>query len=374
MNGNRRVLFYADLTRPFVPSDLDTRPLGGSETALVRVTRGLAAAGWSVVVAAHPQDRAGSYNGVEFLNVDDETWRRADPHVVIVFRQLPHALRRLPGSIRVLWAHDHIGIYPELPRGIRRAALGMGWRLAYPLFARRAPMIVAVSEWLRACFVRYARWPDDAVHAIGNAIEPAFFPQSDHDTPRNGSFRVAYTSVPERGLALLVEQIMPLIWRALPEVELHVFSYRPLDTYQSRTGADRRVIFRGGLRQPELARELTRFDLWLYPTDFPETSCIAAMEAQAAGVPGITSRRFALTETVQDRQTGVLIDGPVGSHEYVQQFAMAAIDLLKDQERRARMGRQARERMLAEFTWDKAVKKWDELLWQIVTPDFVTRS
>ena len=30
--------------------------------------------------------------------------------------------------------------------------------------------------------------------------------------------------------------------------------------------------------------------------------------------------------------------------------------------------------MLAEFTWDKAVKKWDELLRQIVTRDFVTRS
>lgn len=367
MNGNRRVLFYADLTRPFVPSDLDHRPLGGSETALVRVTRGLAAAGWSVVVAAHPQDRAGSYNGVEFLNVDDETWRRADPHIVIVFRQLPHALRQLPGSIRVLWAHDHIGIYPEMPPGIRRAALGMGWRLAYPLFARRAPKIVAVSEWLRACFVRYARWPDDAVHAIGNAIEPAFFSDSNHDTPRNGGLRVAYTSVPERGLALLVEQIMPLIWRSIPEVELHAFSYQPLDKYRSlHTGARRRVIFRGGLRQPELARDLAQFDLWLYPTDFPETSCIAAMEAQAAGVPVVSSRRFALRETVEDGRTGILIDGPVGSRPYVERFAGAAIDLLKDPRRRLLMGNQARERILSEFTWDKVVRRWDEFLQGLV--------
>lgn len=363
MNGNRRVLFYADLTRPFVPSDLDTRPLGGSETALVRVTRGLAAAGWSVVVAAHPQDRAGSYNGVEFLNVDDETWRRAAPHVVIVFRQLPHVLRRLPGSIRILWAHDHIGIYPEMLPGIRRAALGMGWRLAYPLFARRAPMIVAVSEWLRACFVRYARWPDDAVHAIGNAIEPAFFSDSNHDTPRNGGLRVAYTSVPERGLALLVEQIMPLIWRSIPEVELHAFSYQPLDRYRSlQTGANRRVIFRGGLRQPELARDLALFDLWLYPTDFPETSCIAAMEAQAAGVPVVTTGRYALRETVQDGVTGVLIDGTVGSPAYVARFAETVVSLLRDRARRARMGAAARERMLTQFTWDRVAAQWSELL------------
>jgi len=363
MKGNLRALFYADLTRPFVPSDLDHRPLGGSETALVRVTRGLAATGWSVVVAAHPLDRAGSYDGVAYLNVDEETWRRADPHVVVVFRQLPHALRRLPGSTRVLWAHDHIGIYPEMPSGIRRAALAAAWRLAYPLFARRAPMIVTVSEWLRSCFVQYARWPQSAVRAIGNAIEPAFFSQPNHDRPRNGNLRVAYTSVPERGLFLLVEQIMPLIWESMPEVELHAFSYQPLDKYRSlATGSHRRVIFRGGLRQPELARDLTQFDLWLYPTDFPETSCIAAMEAQAAGVPVVSSRRFALRETVEDGRTGILIDGPVGSPAYVERFAGAAIDLLKDRNRRMKMGREARDRMLTQFTWDKVIRKWDEFL------------
>jgi glycosyltransferase involved in cell wall biosynthesis len=367
MIRNFRVLFYADLTRPFVPRDLHTRPLGGSETALVRVGHGLAAAGWSVVVAAHPHDRAGSYDNVAYLNVDDETWRRADTDVVVVFRQLPHVLRRLPGRVRVLWAHDHIGIYPELPRGVRRSALAAGWHLAYPLFGRRAPMIVAVSEWLRGCFVRYAGWPDQAVHAIGNAIEPALFSHASYGTLRDGGLRVAYTSVPERGLPLLVERIMPLIWRALPEVELHVFSYQPLDKYRSlHAGAHRRVIFRGGLRQPELARDLAQFDLWLYPTDFPETSCIAAMEAQAAGVPVVSSRRFALRETVEDGRTGILIDGQVGSPAYVESFAGAALGLLKDHDRRLRMARAARDRMLSHFTWDEVVRQWDEFLRSIV--------
>jgi len=325
------------------------------------VTRGLAAAGWSVVVAAHPHDRAGSYDNVAYLNVEDETWRRDDPDVVVVFRQLPHVLRRLPGKIRVLWAHDHIGIYPELPNGTRRAVLTAGWRLAYPLFGRRAPMIVAVSEWLRGCFVRYAGWPDHAVHAIGNAIEPAFF--SHHGTPRDVGLRVVYTSVPERGLPLLVEQIMPLIWRSIPEVELHVFSYQPLGRYRSlQTGAHRRVIFRGGLRQPELARDLALFDLWLYPTDFPETSCIAAMEAQAAGVPVVTTGRYALRETVQDGVTGVLIDGTVGSPAYIARFAETVVSLLRDRARRARMGAAARERMLTQFTWDRVAAQWSELL------------
>lgn len=367
MTRNFRILFYADLTRSFTPDDLTARPLGGSETALVQVARGLSAAGYSIVVAAHPNDRAGVYDNVAYLNVDDDTWQSVDPDVLVVFRQLPHVLRRLPGKVRVLWAHDHIGIYPELPRGLRRSALAAGWRLAYPLFGRRAPMIVAVSEWLRGCFVDYAGWPDQAVAAIQNGIEPAFFPQSASDAVHEKVCRVSYTSVPERGLPLLIERIMPAVWRALSAVELHVFSYRPLDRYRSfQKNAGGPVIFRGGLRQSELARELTGFALWLYPTDFPETSCIAAMEAQAAGVPVVTSRRFALAETVQDGQTGLLIDGPVGTQSYVEQFATAAIDLLKDRERRVRMGRQARERMLAEFTWGKVVEQWDRFLRELV--------
>jgi glycosyltransferase involved in cell wall biosynthesis len=363
MIRNFRVLFYADLTRPFVPPDLDSGPLGGSETALVHVGRGLAAAGWTVVVAAHPRELAGSYDEVTYLNVDDDSWRKADPDVVVVFRQLPHVLRRLPGRVRVLWAHDHIGIYPELPRGVRRSALAAAWQLAYPLFGRRAPMVVAVSEWLRGCFVRYAGWPDQAVHAIGNAIDPAFFGHAGPGQPSDSNLRVAYTSVPERGLPLLVEQIMPLIWRMLPEVELHVFSYQPLDKYRSlHNDAHRGVVFRGGLRQRELARDLAQFDLWLYPTNFPETSCIAAMEAQAAGVPVVSSRRFALRETVEDGRTGILIDGPVGSQAYLERFAGAAIELLKDPLRRREMGRQARERMLNAFVWDKVVQRWDGYL------------
>ncbi|MGH2395955.1 MAG: glycosyltransferase family 4 protein, partial [bacterium] len=155
----------------------------------------------------------------------------------------------------------------------------------------------------------------------------------------------------------------PLIWRSIPEVELHAFSYQPLDRYRSlQTDANRRVIFRGGLRQPELARDLALFDLWLYPTDFPETSCIAAMEAQAAGVPVVTSGRYALRETVQDGVTGVLIDGTVGSPAYIARFAETVVSLLRDRARRARMGAVARERMLTQFTWDRVAAQWSELL------------
>lgn len=366
------VLFYADLSRPFVPTDLESRALGGSETALAQVARGLAGLGHRVAVAGHPGKAAGVYDGVEYVDVASDSWRgRGDIDITVVFRQLPHVRRRLPGRFRLFWAHDHIGIYPELPPGIRRRLLEGAWSLGHRLFGRHAPGVVAVSRWLGDCFVRYARWPEESVWAIPNGIDPTLYDgmngaSRSANAGARSSFRVAYTSVPERGLKLLISHIMPAIWRSIPEVELHVFSYQALDGYrQLADAADQRIRFRGGLRQADLARELAGFDLWLYPTDFPETSCIAAIEAQAASVPIISSKRYALRDTVVDGETGILLDEPVGSAEYVERFVATAISLLRDPGLRAKMGTRARERVLSQFTWHRISSAWSKLLQRV---------
>lgn len=363
------VLFYAELSRPFVPPDIRTRAMGGSETALLWVARGLVAFGHRVVVVGHPGSREGTYDGVEYVNVSSSSWRgREDIDVTVVFRQLPHVWRRLPGRVRLFWAHDHIGVYPEMRASPKRSLLTGAWSLGHRLFGRKVHGIVAVSHWLRDCYVTFAKWPAERVWVIPNGVNPDLF-ESGTVNPATGGirpFRVAYTSVPERGLRLLIERIMPAIWREIPEVELHVFSYRPLDAFRSiAQAADARVRFRGGLPQWELARELSSFDLWLYPTDFPETSCIAAMEAQAAGVPVITSARYALQETVDNGRTGILVAGPVGSDVYVAHFVEAAVRLLRDPQARRAMGERARQRILAEFTWSRVAERWSRLLHQV---------
>jgi glycosyltransferase involved in cell wall biosynthesis len=77
----------------------------------------------------------------------------------------------------------------------------------------------------------------------------------------------------------------------------------------------------GGLGQKALAHLMRASLVWAHPSwwstgdqEFHETSCISAMEAQAAGCVVVASNWGALTETVQH---GTLIDGdprdPAGS-------------------------------------------------------------
>lgn len=57
------------------------------------------------------------------------------------------------------------------------------------------------------------------------------------------------------------------------------------------------VTYVGALPQARLAEAMREVDVWSYPCTFPETSCIAAIEAMAAGTLLVTTTEGALPET-----------------------------------------------------------------------------
>src|SRR6185369_7057219 len=59
------------------------------------------------------------------------------------------------------------------------------------------------------------------------------------------------------------------------------------------------VVMHGRVNQRELAEAMLGAGVWFYPTWFSETSCITAMEAQAAGLRCVCPRIAALAETVR---------------------------------------------------------------------------
>lgn len=356
-----RILVYAPLTLPFSPRHVARRALGGSETALYHLTRELATCGATVTVINRCGADEGIYDGVHYMDFQRGAWRRRvqenPPDVLIIFRQITDVLKPLPGRIRILWAHDHLGAYPER-KGILGALVAGGWRrIGRPLFLPRIDIVAAVSHWLAKAFHDYLGVPWERILVTRNGLELSHF-RNLHEI-RN-PFRLIYTSAPERGLDLLLDEIFPAIRSRVPKAELHVFSYRDLERYQRKRRDG--VFIRGGLPQHLLARELAQSAVFVYPTDFPETSCIAALEAQAAGTPVVTSKRYALQETVLDGQTGILIEGKVASPSYIRAFVEAVVGLLQDPARRERMGRKARERIMERHGWDRIAREWWEFL------------
>ena len=97
----------------------------------------------------------------------------------------------------------------------------------------------------------------------------------------------------------------------------------------------------------------------LYPCSFPEISCLAALEAQAAGAAILTTDGFALSETVAVPEFKV--KGRPHESGYLEEFTNRAYALLTDREKTKELTRKARSTVETKYTWQAITKEWNRL-------------
>jgi glycosyltransferase involved in cell wall biosynthesis len=213
--------------------------------------------------------------------------------------------------------------------------------------ARRLDAVIALSDWHRDHLVATYPWLEPLLHVIPMGVHREWY--SGPSLPRHP--RVVHTSAPERGLDVLFS-LWPEVRERVPDAQLtfchaDVYDARArrtpalADFYAEVTGLSRQpgVAFLGALDQRALARLLRRSRVWMtasYDTGsgeaFRETSCIAAVEAQAAGCVAVASAWGALPETVR---VGRLIDEVPGSERWRSGLRDALVAGLTDPELQA---------------------------------------
>jgi hypothetical protein len=120
-----------------------------------------------------------------------------------------------------------------------------------------------------------------------------------------------------------------------------------------------RTTVLGSLAKPEFYRHLAEAALLLYPCSFPEISCIVALEAQALGTPIITSRDFALTETVGVSR--YLISGRPAFPAYQEAFVDRALLYLGDRDLYRQDTAAGLEWVRERYSWRQIAGEWLEL-------------
>lgn len=168
---------------------------------------------------------------------------------------------------------------------------------------------VFVSNWQMKNFLEKFNLNKKKCRIIKNAISPTFenIFSDDKSILKHKDSVLAYTSTPFRGLESLLF-MFPEIKRRVPKVILKVFS--SMDVYQKKDEEKKQyqylydlckktdgVEYIGSISQTRLAQELKSTMLLTYPTAWAETSCIATMEALAAGCKVVTTDLAALPET-----------------------------------------------------------------------------
>jgi glycosyltransferase involved in cell wall biosynthesis/tetratricopeptide (TPR) repeat protein len=332
--------------------------LGGSETAIIKLAEAFANAGHRMISYIETDD-PGYYYGGAYRPVD-QFHPEVHSDLFIAWR-LPEAADLPINTDRlVLWMHD----------------TDAGDRLT-PVRARKFDSIVVLTEWHKNFMLeKYPFLDPNKLVVIGNGVDLGRFPGWNFDDKDRNPHRVIYSSSPDRGLDIILEGIWPQVVEAIPDAELHIYygwnnfdkvleaGYEHLRPFREKVNNlllnAKNVVNHGRINQEELAKEFAKSSVWLYPTYFPETYCITAIEAQLAGVVPITNHFAALAETVQ---SGVFIDNNPHDPAVQQAFAEQTIRLLKlgrDTEM-LKMRRLSRKNAPA-VSWDQRAVQWLDLL------------
>jgi len=356
--GLQIVLYVGGGCEPWNPNTARITGIGGSETAAMEMAKRLAKGGHSVRLYGDCEELEGTFDGVEYIHF--KKFRDLTCDVLITSRR-PHVVDDefgIRAKATLCWVHD----------------IHLGAALTYSR-ALRVDRFLVLSEWHRQCFLRHHNFvhPDQII-VTRNGIDLDRF--SGAGVERN-PHRAIYSSSPDRGLDVAI-RAWPRVRQRVPDAELHVFY--GFQTWEASTtdpgqldlirylkgllesGRENGVFNHGRVDQLRLAEEFLMSGVWAYPTWFTETSCITAMEAQAAGLRIVTSPIAALNETVGNR--GTMIPGDWLSPEYMERWTDAVVDamLKPGDEDREVLSRYAYEH----FGWDSLADEWSTMLRKVV--------
>jgi glycosyltransferase involved in cell wall biosynthesis len=225
----------------------------------------------------------------------------------LILANLTAALPELTGQVQIVMSRPESVPLAEKPRIL--------WLQDLPHDPASAPLkdsayrarfnrLVFCSHWQQQKYNSYLGIPFSDGIVIRNAV-----PQLTPILPKpreEGKLNFLYTSTPHRGLKILAKAAEALV-ASRQDWHLDVYSSQKLygwneadEKYEKLYDELRQnpcVTYHGSVSNAEVRQACLRSHVWIHPSIYPETSCMAAQEAMMAGCLAITSNLGALPET-----------------------------------------------------------------------------
>ena len=175
----------------------------------------------------------------------------------------------------------------------------------------RLKAIICVSEWQvehinlkRAEALGYipSQLPT-YIQVISNAIDPNDWENINVPKVRNSFI---YSSATDRGLDWILNGLWDRIYYAMPDSTLTICT----PPYNEKWGYEPPklpgVTWLGALPPRKLYEQISKSEYWLYPSQYPETYCITALEMMLGGVKICSTNTGNLNTLLKNR--GVIVD------------------------------------------------------------------
>ena len=356
------VFYCAPTIEVWNPQSVEAKGIGGSEEAVVWLSRLLHQRGWNVTVYCNCGQQEKLYHGVSWKPC--WMWNRSDKQDVTVIWRFPELAALEINSDKVIVdLHDVIS-EAEFP----------------PETLQRIHQIFVKSRFHRSLFPSI---PDDKFVIVPNGIDAKLFEGSGDRDP----LLLINTSSADRSLEAFLdcfEQIKQQVagakaqWAygwAMWDANYSTHAQRSQwKTHMQHRMEQLGVEELGRISHDEVASLYRKANIFAYPSEMAETDCISLSKAMAAGAIPTTTDFAALGE--KSGHGGVFIHSKKTKDDWLQsdrfhfditdpeqkaQFILEAVKLLKHpptEDARESMREWAR----TTFDWNKIADSWNEML------------
>jgi len=339
-------IVFADTTGRYDGSDLERKPLGGTESSLVYLARALARRGHQVTAITNCE-RVVVDHGVTWRPFSAEIPRACDLYIPLQHPRLFGLVKRPKRlAVWVVWRGNNLKHYKQIwrmwwYRPIPVLMSLMQVRQYSPFLPRRNPHIV-IPHGL----------PDDIRGRPAHAEVPGpeFIFASNPTRNLNGIVRI------------FVERILPV----RPDARLKIFGTiaAVADPWKDWEGgvlpanvpeaARRAIEIRTAVSRADLIAAMRNARAMIYLGHKTEAFCLALAEAQALGLPCVVAPIAVLPERVIDGVTG-FVRGDDAS------FADAALALASDDQLWRRQ-HEAALKLQQGLSWDEVAVRFEQAL------------
>jgi glycosyltransferase involved in cell wall biosynthesis len=361
-------------------NDIENRALGGTESTLLYIARYLALCGYNVTVAMECPE-AHTVQGVRFIPVSlFEAFAESENiDVFIGVRHLLPLRAKRWAPLQIFWTGDAYDqqylkksydvTIEYMNRKIEPCLYSIGEVLDH------IDLIFCVGNWQAQTFVSEYNLDPSRIRVMPNVAEipdRSLLPSWEEREPA-----LIYTSTPFRGLEYLLSYFDEMKIR---EPSIKLFALSGLELYgqssddnikmfpaiYGKQQADGVTLLKP-LKKREMADYLLKSRVFAYPNIFRETFCIAALEAQAYGVPGVVGAQGALPERYPRGSGGALVFGQPMNRDYRDRFIQECIRMVFDKDYWMLKSTESRE-LAEEFSVSKVGDKWKSIIQEFLKP------
>ena len=286
---------------------------------------------------------------------------KIDKNLLDKFNIIPSRFRGLSKTKKnIYWVHD-LAQDPEMQH-----LKDGGWE--------KFDKIVCVSHWQRQQIQNFLGVPADKMAVLQNAIEPI----GEHDKPDSDKrINIIYHTTPHRGLEILYP-VMEWMEQNFPDIKWHLDVYssfgiygweerdKPYKELFEKIKSHKFMTYHGHVPNEDIHKALKKAHIFCLPSIWPETSCIAMIEAMSAGCICVHSSLGALPETTANWTLQYDFTEDFSKHATKTALTLAdALRIVSDPNMEERLNMQ-KAYTDGFYNWEVRAQQWTVLLQSIL--------